>query len=49
MIKDVNDRLVEGESDLKVICYDSFFVHIKMSYYWFNRQELFSKSKRQIS
>ena len=23
----------------------SFFVHIKMSYYWFNRQELLEKAK----
>ena len=22
-----------------------FFVHIKMSYYWFNRQELLQKAK----
>ena len=47
MIKDINDRLVEGESDLKVICYDLFFVHIKMSHYWFNKQELLQKIKER--
>ena len=34
---------------LKVICYDLLFfvifVYIKMSYYWFNRQELLQKAK----
>ena len=30
---------------LEMICYDLFFVHIKMSYYWFNREELLQKVK----
>ena len=30
-------------NQLKVICYD--FFHMKMSYYWFNRQELLQKAK----
>ena len=29
----------------KTICNDFFFVHIKMSYYWFNRKELLQKAK----
>ena len=29
---------------LKVIC-DYFFVHIKMSYYCFNREELLNKAR----
>ena len=29
-------------NQLKVIC---FFVHIKVSYYWFNRQELLENAK----
>ena len=32
-------------NELKVVCYDLFFVHIKMSYYWFNKQELLRKAK----
>ena len=32
-------------NQLKMICYDLFFVHIKMSYYQFNRQELSQKVK----
>ena len=28
-----------------MICYDLFFVHIKMSYYFFNRPELLQKAK----
>ena len=28
---------------LKVVCYDLFFVHVKMSYYWLNRQEPLTK------
>ena len=32
-------------NQLKVICYDLFFVHIKMSYYWFNRQVLLQKAR----
>ena len=28
-----------------MVCYDlRFFVHIKMGYYWFNRQELLEKA-----
>ena len=34
---------------LKMIYYNIFFVHIKMSYYQLNRDKLFQKSKRQIS
>ena len=30
-----------------MICYDSFFVHIKMSYYWFHRHELLQKVKNR--
>ena len=30
---------------LKVICYNFFFLQIKMSYYWINREELFQKAK----
>ena len=30
---------------LQVICYDFLLLHIKMSYYWFKRQELFKKVK----
>ena len=29
-------------NQLKIIC---FFIHIKTSYYWFNRQELLQKAK----
>ena len=29
----------------KMVSYYSFFVHIKMSYCWFNRQELLKKAK----
>ena len=32
-------------NQLKVICYDSFFVHRKMSFHWFNRKELLQKAK----
>ena len=32
-------------NQLKVICYDLLFVHIRMSYYWFNRQELLQRAK----
>ena len=28
-----------------MICYDFFFVHTKISYYFFNRQELLQKAK----
>ena len=48
-------------NQLKVICYDLFFIYfcfvkkrffyffvnIKMSYYWFNRQELLQKTKEK--
>ena len=30
-------------------CFISFFVNLKASYYWLNRQELLQKNKRQIS
>ena len=38
-------------NQLKVICHDFFslavFVHIKMNFYWFNRQELLEKAKER--
>ena len=33
---------------LKIIFYDLFFVHIKMSYHWFNRQELLKEAKDRV-
>ena len=52
MIKDVNGKFNDYSSSpkirqilLQVICYDFLLVHIKMSYYWFKRQELFRKVK----
>ena len=33
---------------LKIIFYDLFFVHIKMSYHWFNRQELLKEAKVRV-
>ena len=52
MIKDVNGKFDDysgspkiGQVLLQVICYDFLLVHIKMSYYWFKRQELFKKVK----
>ena len=32
-------------NQLKVICYDSSFVHMKMSYYSFKRKEVLQKAK----
>lgn len=36
-------------SQLKVIRYDLFFVHINMNYYFFNRQELLQKVKNRYN
>ena len=30
-----------------MVCCGGFFVSIKMSYYWFNRQELLQKAKEK--
>ena len=52
MIKDVNGKFDDysgspkiGQVLLQVICYDFLLAHIKMSHYWFKRQELFKKVK----
>ena len=34
-------------SQLKVVYYNLFFVHINMSYYWFNGQKLLQKVKHR--
>ena len=31
----------------KLVEIDFFFIHIKMSYHWFNRQELLQKAKNR--
>ena len=56
MIKDVNVRFDDYSISPKIrqillqwgyelVKSDSFFIHIKMSYYWFNAQELLEKAK----
>ena len=34
-------------NQLKMICYDLIFVHIKISYSWLNRQELLRKARER--
>ena len=36
-----------GYELIRVICCDFFYVNIKMSYYWFNRQELLQKATKK--
>ena len=56
MIKDVNVRFDDYSISPKIrqillqwgyelVKSDSFVIHIKMSYYWFNAQELLEKAK----
>ena len=39
---------IEARNSLKIICCDLFFVRIKMSYYYFNKEYCYKKQKIDI-